>query len=171
MNNNKHAEILARGHLNLEANQQGKMSTQQKDWLRQDMKKERQRQYQMAFMSCVVFLVVAIIVILMPFLPIPIIAVPIIWGIGFALWYGYIWVQEKPIQDDLKAGGVQAVTGYIDKSTEQGYHVILGGVKYATHPDMYPAFDETLLYTIYVTSQSKIVLSAEIATSIDDPMY
>lgn len=170
-NKNNHDEVLARGRLNLEANRQGEMTSQQKDWIQQDMNKERQRQYQMVYASCAIFVVVAIIIILLPSLPIPIIGLPIVWGIGFLAWYGFVWQQEKPLRADLDAGVVQAVTGYVDKSTEQGYSVIIGGIKYATHPDMYPAFDETLRYTIFVTPNSKIVLSAEITEDSSDPIY
>ena len=159
---NKDNEILARGQLNLQANQQGKMSAQQKDWLQQDMKKERQKQYRLFFVSCAIFLMVAIVLVLLPSLPIPIIILPIILSMGLIAWGSFVWIQEKPIRNDIASGQVETLTGYVDKSTEQGYHITIGGVKYATHPDMYPAFDETLPYTIYVTPQSKIVLSAQI---------
>lgn len=168
-NKNQHTdEILARGHLNLEANQQGHITAQQKDWLNHDMKEERQRQLQMVYMSCGVLLVVAVVLALMPFLPIPLIAVPILWGGGVAVWYGVTWRQQKPIRDDLDTGNVNAVTGYVDKSTEHGYHVILSGVNYATPPELYQVFDETQRYTIYVTPESKIVLSAEVITESED---
>ncbi len=160
-------EILARGSLNLEANQQGHITAQQNDWLKQDMKLERQRQYRLIYASCAVFLVVAIVVVLMPFLPIPIIAVPIVWGIGVACWYGYVWMQQKPIRDDLEAGIVQAITGYIDKHNKDGYQITISGVNYTVHPDMYPIFDETQRFIIYVIPKSKIVLSAEI---MSDPI-
>jgi hypothetical protein len=168
-NKNKHNdELLARGHLNLHANQQGQMTAQQKDWLNRDIKEERQRQLQMVYISCGVLLVVAVVLALMPLLPIPLLAVPLIWGSGVAVWYGVVWKQQKPIRDDLDAGTVNAVTGYIDKNKEHGYHVILNGVNYATPPDLYPIFDETQHYTIYVTPKSKIVLSAEIITEPED---
>jgi hypothetical protein len=164
-NKSKHDdEVLARGHLNLQANQQGHMTAQQKDWLRRDMKEERHHQLRMVYMSCGVLLVVVVILALMPFLPIPMIAVPLAWGIGVALWYGVVWKQQKPIRDDLKAGKVNSVTGYVDKSTEHGYHVTIGDVNYATPPDMYRAFDETQRYIVYFTPESQIVLSAEIVT-------
>jgi len=154
--------------LNLEANQQGQLTAQQKDWLKQDMKQERQRQYRLIYASFAVFLIIAMIVILMPSLPIPIVAVPLVWGIGIASWYGYIWMQQKPIRDDLDAGTVQAITGYVDKHKEEGYCITVSGVSYAVHPDMYPIFDETERYTIYVIPYSKIVLSAEIITETSD---
>lgn len=167
-NKSKHDEILARGRLNLQANQQGHMTPQQKDWLKRDMKQERQRQYQLVYVSCAVFFVVGIILVLIPFLPIPIIAVPIVWSIGVVHWFGFVWVQQKPIRDDLEAGTVNSVTGYVDKSSEHGYHVTIDGTNYATPPDLYMTFDETQRYIIYFIPESKVVLSAESVTESSD---
>ena len=169
-NKNKYEDAsLTRGEQNLQANRQGQMTAQQKDWLWRDMKEERRRQLQMVYISCGVLLVVAVILALMPFLPIPAIVVPIAWGGGVALWYAIVWIQQKPIRDDLKAGKVDSVTGYVDKSTEHGYHVTIGDVNYATPPDMYHAFDETQRYVVYFMPTSKIVLSAEMATEPSQP--
>ena len=167
--NNQHDEILARGRLNLEANQQGQMTPQQKDWLKQDMKEERQRQYQLVFVSCIVFLIVAIVLVLMPFLPVPILIVPFVWGVGVVSWYGYVWMQQKPIRDDLEAELVEAVTGYVDKkNVEQGFMVTIDGVDYVTHPDMYPIFDDIRRYIAYVIPKSKIILSAQAIIEADE---
>jgi hypothetical protein len=164
----KQGEILAGGRLNLEANQRGQITPQQKDQLQHDMKQEQQRQYQVIYVSFAVFIVVGMILVLIPSLPIPIITVPIVWGIGVALWYRYIWMQQKPIRDDLEAGEVQALIGYVDRNTTQGYHITISGVKYITHPDMYASFDETQRYTIYVLPRSKIILSSEIVIELND---
>ncbi len=63
---------------------------------------------------------------------------------------------------------VQAITGYIDKYNQDGYRITMSGVSYTVHPDMYPIFDETQRFIIYVLPQSKIVLSAEIITDTSD---
>lgn len=157
---------LTRGMVNLQANQQGKISTQQKDRIRRDMREARQRYNQQIILSGVVFLVVAVVLALMPFVVIPVVFIPFIWAVGVALWYAYAWYEQQAIRTDLSAGIVTTATGYIDKSTRDGYHITIDGVDYATAPDIHEAFNDTARYTVYVTPNSKIVLSAEV---IDEP--
>lgn len=151
---------------NLQANQQGNMSSAQKDRLRRDMRVARGVYNQQIVLSGIVFLVVMVVLALMPFVIIPVIFVPMIWGVGVLAWYAYAWGQQKPIRDDIQAGTVKTATGYIDKSSTHGYHITINGVDYVTPPDLYEAIGDTARYTVYVTPQSKIVLSAEV---IDEP--
>lgn len=84
------------------------------------------------------------------------------------IWYGYAWRQQSPIREDIDKGVVETATGYIDKSTRQGYHITIADVDYATPPDMYEAFSDTLGYIVYFLPQSKIVVSAEISPEYSD---
>jgi len=159
---------LTRGLLNLQANRNGKITPQQKDWLRRDMRQARRQYNQQIVLSAIVFLVVTVVLALLPIVIIPVVFVPIIWGVGVALWYGYLWYQQQSIRDDLTNGTVASATGYIDKSTKHGYHITIDGVNYATPPEMYDTFSDTARYTVYVTPQSHIVLSAELIAETDD---
>ena len=159
--------ILTRGMVNLEANQQGKITDRQIARLRHDMREARGRYNQQIALSGLVFLIVTVILALMPFVIIPVIFVPLIWVGGVISWYIYAWYQQKPIRDDIADRQVASVTGYIDKSRQHGYHIIVDAVTYATPPDMYDAFNDTARYAVYVTPRSHIVLSAEV---IDEPI-
>jgi|GEM_PF-1795686 len=165
---NKHDDTLTRGRVNLMANQAGKITAQQKDWLRRDMRDARRKYNQQIAISGIVFLVVAVVFALLPFVVIPVAFVPIIWLVCVLAWVAYAWYQQKPIRDDLNNGVVATATGYIDKSQKHGYHITIDGVDYATPPDMYEAFSDTAQYTVYVTPQSKIVLSADLIAETDD---
>ncbi len=159
---------LTRGQANLVANQTGKITAQQKDSLRRDMRQARGRYRQEVIISGIVALVVTIILMIIPFDFIAPILVILIWGVLVMIWYGYAWMQQSPIRKDIDKGIVETATGYIDKSTRQGYHITIADVDYATPPDMYEAFSDTQGYTVYFLPQSKIVVSAEISPEYSD---
>lgn len=158
-------ETLQRGPGLIQANQKGKIAPLQMDWLMRDVRAERQRQMRMVYISALVFLVITVVFALMPYLPIPIIAPPLIWLFGVILWYIWIRYKENSIMQDIKEGKAQGVTGIISKSTKQGYHVRVNGIDYNTSPDMYKIFVEGQPYNVYFTPKSKIVLSAESLTN------
>ncbi len=154
-------ETLQRGPGLIQFNQAGQIAPLQMDWLVRDLRAERQRQLKLVYVSGVIFLVITVVFALMPYLPIPIIAPPIIWGIGVIVWA--IWLRQKQasVMRDIKEAKAQAITARISKSLKNGYHVTANGIDYATTPDMYSIFREGELYILYVTPHSKIVLSAE----------
>ena len=169
MTNPTDDDILTRGQANLEANQSGTISAQQKDRIKQDMKVARQDQLRIVYVAGILLFMVTVMLVLLPNLPIPIFAPLLIWMIGFTLWRTYIHKQQQPLRDDLERGRVESVTGYVNKTTKLGgYHVIIHDEAYETPPDMYHAFDETQEYTVYYTPNTRIVLSAERIEVPDD---
>ena len=156
-------KALNRGWQDLETIRQGRLTNEQKTWLRETVQSDRQR----TLRSTLIPLGIGAVMILLSIFAtdsrtglLVLGSLLIVLSVIFANFSRHIRHQDNDIVRDIANGVLGIKRGKIHKV--KPYVVQMGELEFSILPEMYYAFEEGGVYTLYFTPLSKQLLLAEI---------